>query len=58
MHVHVLDFNEHVHKEDSVPRGTRMHFQKAHVTLAKKNPSKKSKQKMTKTRSNEDVFQN
>ena len=25
MHVHLLDFNEHVHSEDSMPRGAHMH---------------------------------
>ena len=58
MHVHLLDFNEHVHSEDSMPRGAHMHFQKAHVSFPKKNPYKRKKAKeMTKTRSNEDVFE-
>ena len=60
MHVHLLDFNEHVHSEDSMPRGVHMHFQKAHVSFPKKKSLEKKEGKfkeMTKTRSNEDVFE-
>ena len=53
MHVHLLDFNEHVHSEDIMPRGAHIHFQKAHMSFPKKIPRKE----MTKTRSNEDVFE-
>ena len=43
-----LDFNEHVHSEDSMPRGKHIHFQKANMSFPKKIPTKE----MTKTRSN------
>ena len=57
MHVHLLDFNEHVYSEDSMPRGVHMHFQKAHMSFPEKIPYKTKKaREMTKTRSNEDVF--
>ena len=36
MHVHLLDFNEHVHSEDSMPRSAHMHFQKTHVSFPQK----------------------
>ena len=45
MHVHLLDFNEHMHSEDSMPHGVHMHFQKAHMSFPKKNPRKERKQK-------------
>ena len=48
MPVHLLDFNEQVHSEDSMPRGAHIHFQKAHMSFPKKIPTKE----MTKTRSN------
>ena len=35
MHVHLLDFNEHMHSEDSIPLGAHMHFQKVHVSFPK-----------------------
>jgi len=54
MHVHLLDFNEHVHSEDSMPRGTHIHFQKARMMIKERNHFKA----MAKTKSNEDIFQN
>ena len=53
MHVHFLDFDEHVHSEDSMPRGAHIHFQRRTFCFQKKIHRKE----MTKTRSNEDVFE-
>ena len=51
MHVHLLDFNEHAHSEDSMPRGVCMHSQKCTCRLPKNNPQQRKKAKeMTKTR--------
>ena len=42
-----------------MPHGRRMLFQKVHVTVKERmQESKKAFQAMTKTKSNEDVFQN
>ena len=45
IHAHLLDFNEHEHSEDSMPRGAHIHFQKAYMSFLKKIPRKERKQK-------------
>ena len=41
MHVHLLDFNEHVHSEDSMPRGAHALPEGARVVSNKKSLEKK-----------------